>query len=232
MDDPQPTGRIRVLVVDDHPVFRRGLLSVLADDADLEVTGAVGTGKEALSSAIEHRPDVVLLDLNLTDLNGIEVTSRLVAQGFSGKVLILTMYDDEVALVAALQAGARGYLLKGATQDEILAGIRAVSSGGMVFGSGVAPTIADRLTGITSQRPKKALGLSERETEILALIADGRSNADIARVLFLSDKTVRNHITSVFSKIGVTDRAAAIARAREIGLQTRAAELPWEAPDP
>jgi DNA-binding NarL/FixJ family response regulator len=232
MNDPQPTGRIRVLVVDDHPVFRRGLLSVLADDADLEVTSAVGTGKEALSSALEHRPDVVLLDLNLTDLNGIEVTSRLVAQGFSGKVLILTMYDDEVALVAALQAGARGYLLKGATQDEILAGIHAVSSGGMVFGSGVVPTIADRLTGITSQRPKKALGLSERETEILALIADGRSNADIAHVLFLSDKTVRNHITSVFSKIGVTDRAAAKARAREIGLQTRAAELPWEAPDP
>jgi len=141
------------------------------------------------------------------------------------------MYDDDVALVAALQAGASGYLLKGATQDEILAGIHSVFSGGMVFGSAVAAKIAGRLTELAPQRPTRALGLSERETEILGLIADGHSNADRARTHFLSDKTVRNHITNIFSKMGVTDRVAAIARAREIGLQTRAADLPWEAPD-
>jgi DNA-binding NarL/FixJ family response regulator len=230
MSDPERREGIRVLVVDDHPVFRRGLLSVLADADDIDVTAAVGTGEEALTAVSEQRPDVVLLDLNLADLNGIEVTNRLAAQGFAGSVLILTMYDDEVALIAALHAGARGYLLKGATQDEILAGIRSVVTGGMVFGSAVAATVAGRLMGLAPQRPTRALGLSERETEILSLIADGRSNTDIARTLFLSEKTVRNHITNVFSKIGVTNRVAAIERARDSGLQTRATGLPWEAP--
>jgi DNA-binding NarL/FixJ family response regulator len=228
MADRAEGAGIRVLVVDDHPVFRRGLLSVLSDADDVDVVAAVGTGQDALTAATDQRPDVVLLDLNLTDLNGIEVTKRLTAQGFTGAVLILTMYDDEVAVVAALDAGARGYLLKGAAHEEILAGIRSVAAGGMVFGSNVTATIAARMLGSAAGHPARILGLTERETEILALIADGHSNPAIARELFLSDKTVRNHITNIFTKIGVTNRTAAIERARATGLARRGAGLPWE----
>lgn len=229
MSELEHDGSIRVIVVDDHPVFRRGLLGVLADADDIEVTATVGTGEEALTAISHDQPDVVLLDLNLPDMSGIEVANRLASRNFHGSVLILTMYDDDVALVGALQAGARGYLLKGATQNEIVAGIRSVVAGGMVFGSAVAATVADRLLGSDAHRLTRVLGLTERETEILRLITGGRTNSEIARSLFLSDKTVRNHITNIFAKIGVKDRAAAIEQGRRHGLDTGADDLPWEA---
>lgn len=226
MTTPVPAP-IRVLVVDDHPLFLRGMQAVLAETAEVEVVAAVGTGADALRSAAELRPDVVLLDLHLPDLNGVEVTQRLHAGGFGGAVLILTMYDDDQALSATLAAGARGYLLKGSTSAEVLAGIRAVHGGGLMFGASVAERV---LTGLAHPPPVAAVpGLSAREVEILELIAEGRANADIARRLFLSEKTVRNHISSIYAKLGVADRAEAIARARRAGLdRTGGDRRPWQ----
>src|SRR5665647_246018 len=208
--------RIRLLVVDDHPVFRRGLLAVLSDAEDIQVVGAVGTGSEAIEAAAELAPDIILLDLNLPDTNGIDVTKRLVGSGVSGQVLVLTMYAEDAALVSAMDAGARGYLLKGASQGEIVSGIRSVASGGMVFGAQVSA--ADR---------RHLPALTAREEEVLALMADGRTNTDIAQRLVLSDKTVRNHITNLFAKLGVTDRREAVSLARKAGLGAHNGTLPW-----
>jgi DNA-binding NarL/FixJ family response regulator len=138
------------------------------------------------------------------------------------------MYEDDVAVLAAMRAGARGYVLKGATQEEIVAGIRAVANGGMVLGAAAASAVAQRLTASSPSTAAKDLGLTERESEILGLMVDGRRNTEIARTLFLSEKTVRNHITNIFTKLGVTDRAAAVVRAREGGLRSSDRELPWQ----
>jgi DNA-binding NarL/FixJ family response regulator len=228
-EDERPR-RIRVVLVDDHPIFRRGLLGALEDAHDVEIVASVSDGDEALDAIVAQRADVVLLDLNLPRLNGIEVTARLTAQGFAGAVLILTMYEDDVAVLAALRAGARGYLLKGATQEEIVTGIRAVASGGMVLGAAAVSAVANRLTESAPATAVRDLGLSEREGEVLSLMVEGRRNSEIARTLFLSEKTVRNHITNVFTKLGVADRAAAVARARERGVRTGDRELPWQVP--
>ena len=216
--------RIRLLVVDDHPVYRRGLLAILSDAEDIDVVGAVGTGTEAIEAAAELAPDIMLLDLNLPDTNGIDVTKRLVASGFSGQVLVLTMYAEDAALVSAMEAGARGYLLKGASQEEIVSGIRSVVAGGMVFGAQVSAQVAAR---VTAGDRRHLPALTAREEEVLALMADGRTNTDIARRLVLSDKTVRNHITNLFAKLGVTDRRDAVSLALEAGLGAQGGTLPW-----
>jgi DNA-binding NarL/FixJ family response regulator len=210
---------LRVLAVDDHPVYLRGVVATLKDAEGIELCGTAATAAEAVEAVTREQPDVVLLDLNLPDGHGVEVTRTLREQGFAGAVLMLTMYEDEVALRAALEAGARGYLVKGADQDEIVGAVRAVAHGGVVVG----PQLADALTGMLAGRgagaPRRVAGLSERESEILGLIARGRTNAQIARDLVLSDKTVRNHITSIFAKLGVSDREQAGARARDLGLR-------------
>ena len=211
--------RLRVLAVDDHPVFLRGLVATLEDADGVELCGTAATAAAAREAVARDRPDVVLLDLNLPDGNGVEVTRRLRADGWSGAVVILTMYEDEVALRAALEAGARGYLVKGADQDEIVGAVRAVAHGGVVVGPQLADALAGMLAGRHADAPRRVAGLSERETEILGLIARGRTNAQIARDLVLSANTVRNHITSIFAKLGVTDREQARARASELGLR-------------
>ena len=210
---------LRVVAVDDHPVFLRGLVACLEDAPDVEIAGLATDGESALAVISETDPDVVLLDLNLPGLDGIGVLERLRADGRLLPVLMLTMYEDERGLRAALDAGARGYLLKGSDQAAILAGLRSVVAGGVVVGR----ELADRLTslvvdGSRPASPRRVGGLSERETEVLALIAAGRSNTEIVRELVVSAKTVRNHITHIFTKLGVTNRDEAVARARELGL--------------
>ena len=209
---------LRVVAVDDHPVFLRGLVACLEDAPEVEIAGLATTGAHALETIGETDPDVVLLDLHLPDLDGIEVVRRLRAAGSTCPVLLLTMVEDERALRAALEAGARGYLLKGSDQEAIVAALRTVVDGGVVVGRELADRLAALVAGLPPTIPPRVAGLSERESEVLRLIAAGRSNPEIARELVVSAKTVRNHITHIFTKLDVEDRAGAVARARELGL--------------
>ena len=196
---------IRVLVVDDHPLFRDGLTSLLGTVEYIDVVGSVGDGHSAVRRALELRPDVVMMDLNLPGLPGLEATRQILADLPECGVLVLTMLADEASVVASLRVGARGYLLKEAAQDEVLAAIRTVAAGGAVYG----PKVAARLLG--SDRPGD---LTTRESEVLALLADGLSNSEIARELRLSVKTVQNHVSHVLAKLQVRDRTQAALRMR------------------
>jgi DNA-binding NarL/FixJ family response regulator len=209
---------LRAVLVDDHPVFRQGL-RMLLEDLGVDVVADVADGAAGVSAAVEHRPEVVLMDLQMPGMSGVEATRRLNAEVPETKVLVLTMVDEDQAVFAAVEAGAVGYLLKGAGQDEIGRALAAVAAGQSVYGPEVARRLRSFLTsGATATRPVPFPALSDREREVLTLIAEGISNGDIARRLFLSDKTVRNYVSSIFSKLGVESRAAAIVRAREAGL--------------
>ncbi|WP_328518686.1 response regulator transcription factor [Kribbella sp. NBC_00359] len=210
---------IRVLVADDHPVFRRGLVGVLTEEPEVEVVGEAGDGDAAMALAAELGPDVVLMDLHMEGTGGIAATRRLTAELPDIAVLVLTMLDDEESLHSALRAGARGYLVKGASGDRILQAVRAVAAGEAVFGADVAGLVLGRLISERrTVRPGPFPMLTDREEEILTLMSHGRTNIEIARRLVVSDKTVRNHITNIFAKLGVADRSQAIIRARDAGL--------------
>jgi DNA-binding NarL/FixJ family response regulator len=198
---------IRVLVVDDHPLFRDGLIGLLATVPDVEVVGSAGSGEEAVRLACETGADVVLMDLNLPGVPGLEATRQIVART-DARVLVITMVDDDESVVAALRVGARGYVLKGAAQEEVLAAIRNVAGGGVVFGAGAAERV------LAGGRSRYGADLTEREAQVLALVADGRSNAEIARDLGLSVKTVQNHVSRVLAKLQVRDRTQAALRMR------------------
>jgi DNA-binding NarL/FixJ family response regulator len=198
---------IRVLVVDDHPLFRDGLAGLLATVDDVDVVAAVGDGEEAVRACVESPADVVLMDLNLPRMSGLEATRRIVALDPAPAVLVLTMVDDDDTVTAALRVGARGYLLKGAVQEEVLAAIRTVASGGAVFGAGAARRLL-------SERPRGTEALTAREAEVLALVAQGHSNPEIASELGLSLKTVQNHVSRVLVKLQVRDRTQAALRMR------------------
>lgn len=202
---------IRVLVVDDHPLFRDGLAGLLATVDDVEVVEAVGDGEAAVRSASRHLPDVVLMDLNLPRTSGLEATRRIVATCPGVAVLVLTMVDDDASVVAALEVGARGYVLKGAAQEEVLAGIRTVAGGGVVLGAGAAQRM---LAGGAAGRPGPGQGLTPREAEVLAMIGQGLSNPEISRELGVSLKTVQNHVSQVLAKLQVRDRTQAAFRVR------------------
>ncbi len=209
---------IRVLIADDHPVFRFGLRALLASEPHTEVIGEATTGDEAIKLAAALQPDVVLMDLNMPGPNGIEATRRIAQQCPQIGILVVTMFDDD-SVFAAMRAGARGYILKGAEGEETLRAIRAVAHGEAIF----SPTIARRLmqhfaAPASGPSPPPFSELTEREHEVLDLMAQGYTNTAIAERLYMSPKTVRNHVSTIFSKLQVSDRTQAAIRAREAGL--------------
>ncbi len=211
---------IRVMVVEDHPVFAEGLVALFRDLPEVEVVGVAGTGEAAVELVDQVVPDVVLMDLHLPGISGIEATSRITARHPGVAVLALTMLSDDASILAAVRAGARGYLLKEATPADIVRSLEAVASGQVVFGAATGSRVLAALTA-SAVRPRPVPELTERELEVLDLVAAGLTNNAIARRLYLSEKTVRNHVSNIFAKLGVSDRAAAVARARDAGLGGR-----------
>jgi DNA-binding NarL/FixJ family response regulator len=210
---------VRVLIADDHAVVREGLRAVLGSEPDMEVVGEAATGKEVLERAADLRPDVILMDIQMPGINGIEATRRIIAANQEIGVVILTMYEDDDSIFSAMRAGARGYVLKGAHPSQILKVLRAVADGEAYFGPEIARRLMDFFSAPKPPSPAEAFPeLTTRERDILDLIAQGHSNAKIARRLYLSPKTVGNHISHIFTKLQVADRAQAIIRAREAGM--------------
>jgi DNA-binding NarL/FixJ family response regulator len=208
---------ITVMVADDHPVVRSGLRALLGSIEGLTVVGDADNGHEAVRQAVEKRPDVLVMDIQMPELDGIRATQLITRDAPEVAVLMLTMYQDDDSVFSAMRAGARGFLLKGAGQDEIVRAIRAVAAGEAIFG----PGIARRVLGFFAAPPVSRAPfpeLTDREHEVLDLIADGRPNGEIGRRLGISPKTVANHISSIFTKLQVADRAQAIVRARDAGL--------------
>jgi DNA-binding NarL/FixJ family response regulator len=207
---------ITLILADDHPVFASGLRAVFDAEADLTVLAVATTGREAVQAATEYQPDVAVLDLNMPDGDGLWVCGQLRAAGSTTRALILTMYDDDENVLAALRAGAYGYTLKGSGPDELVAAVRSIARGEALFGAGIAARMLSHFgrTATASPFPQ----LTEREHEVLGLLAAGRDNAAVARRLGVSSKTVRNHVSNIITKLQVPDRSGAIIRARDAGL--------------
>ncbi len=209
---------LRVLVVDDHPLYRDGLVTAISTMPEVDVVGTAADGLEAIAEAARLTPDVVVMDLHMPRLNGIEATRRIVADQPAVAVLVLTMLDGDDSVFAAMRAGARGYLVKGADRQEIRQALDAVARGGVVFSAGIATRVLGFFAGGGSSPAVPFPELTEREREILDLVARGLTNTEIASRLVLSPKTVRNHVSNVFGKLQVASRAEAVAQARDAGL--------------
>jgi DNA-binding NarL/FixJ family response regulator len=210
---------LRVVIADDHPVFRSGLLALLGVEPGIDVVGEARTGVEAVGLASELQPDLVLMDLHMPDLDGVAATKQITHTSPHIAVLVFTMFDDDDSVFAAMRAGARGYLLKGTNQAEMLHAVHVVGAGGAMFGPAIAQRVIEFFARPRpSSVPLAFPQLTDREHEILDLLAQGHSNATIATRLRISDKTVRNHVSNIFAKLAVADRAQAIARARDAGL--------------
>ncbi len=207
---------IRVLVADDHPIVRAGIVALLGDVVDVEVVSSVASGEAAVEAAATLHPDVVLMDLRMPGIGGVAATERIVRDVPGARVVVLTTYETDDAILEAIGAGARGYLLKAAPEREIVAGIRSVAAGATVLAPELAAALARGV-----QRDRAAPRLSPREVEVLALVADGESNPSIARRLHLGEATVKTHLLHAFEKLGVDDRTRAVVRAMELGLLPR-----------
>jgi DNA-binding NarL/FixJ family response regulator len=215
---------IKLIIADDHKLFREGLKALLSITDDIEIIGEAGDGETTLEKCKQLQPDIILMDINMPGINGIQVTQSLVEQFPRTGIIMLTMLEDDASIFAAMRAGARGYLLKGADPSEVLSVIRAVAEGQALFGPAIAARLMNYFKELNSKPYPTHMDtpfpeLTERELEVLRLISRGHNNQEIAQKLVLSPKTIRNHITNIFSKLQVADRAQAIVRARQAGVQ-------------
>jgi DNA-binding NarL/FixJ family response regulator len=210
-------GKIRVVIADDHPVVRDGLSALLASVPSITVAGVAANGRDAVRAAVTLRPDVLVMDIQMPEVTGVAAAREisLVAPGVA--VLMLTMFDDDYSVLAAMRAGARGYVLKGAQQEEIVRAIQAVAAGEAIFGPGIARLVLN-LASAPSAPEVPFPDLTSKERQVLDLMAAGARNAEIARRMSIAPKTVANHISAIFAKLQVTDRGEAIIRARDAGL--------------
>jgi DNA-binding NarL/FixJ family response regulator len=211
---------LRVLLVDDHPMMREGLRALLTTLPGMTVVGECGDGESAFAMALDLQPALILMDLNLPKLSGIEATRRITQANPQIAILVLTMLEDDDSVFGAMRAGARGYLLKGAGKEEVIRAISVVAAGEAIFSPQIAQRLVQYFGNMRPIIPESAFPeLTEREREVLALIVDGKSNPQIAELLALSPKTVSNHISTIFSKLQVLDRAQAVTRARHMGVE-------------
>lgn len=217
MSRPQDAS-LRIVVADDHPVVRAGLTALLSSLPDIEIVGTATNGREAVREVVTTRPDVALLDLKMPELDGIAATREIARVAPEVGILVLTMYDDDDSVFSAMRAGARGYLVKGVEQDDIVRAIRSVAAGEAIFGPGVAQRVLGFLTTPPAKDPAAFPELTPREHDVLDLLAAGLSNPRIAERMGLAPKTVANNVSSIFAKLQVADRAQAIVRARKAGL--------------
>jgi DNA-binding NarL/FixJ family response regulator len=214
-----PDEPLRILIADDHPLFRSGMRALLAAEPAMEVVGEATSGDEVIDMASALQPDVVLMDIQMPGVEGIEATRRILYISPHIRILMVTMFDDDHSVFTAMRAGARGYILKGATPETIVRAIQAVGRGEAIFSSAIATRMLDFFAHLQPTAFPHALPeLTDREREILNLIAQGQSNATIAKQLALSPKTVSNYVSNIFGKLQVADRAQAMLRAREAGL--------------
>jgi len=211
---------IPVMIADDHQLFRDGLRALLMSAADMEVVGEAATGREAITLAAKTNPQVILMDIQMPDMDGIAAAREITTTNPDVNVLMVTMFEDDQSVFAAMRAGARGYVLKGAKHEEMLRAIRAASSGEAIFSPGIAERMMNFFATGRSATPVESFDdLTDREREVLTHLARGESNAEIAQALTISVKTVRNHVSNILSKLQVVDRAQAAIRAREAGLK-------------
>jgi DNA-binding NarL/FixJ family response regulator len=219
--------QIRVLLADDHPVVRQGLATIVSLEEDMEVVGQAGSGLEAVRLATSSRPDVILMDLQMPDIDGVEAIGRIHGLHPDVRILILTIYHDEEHVLAGIRAGAHGYLIKDATPDELLQAIRAVYRGEAVLGNAVTATVLATFRTLVQSNATPARDnqaglpqelLTPREQEVLALLANGRSNQDIAESLVVSVRTVKVHVSNILAKFSASNRTQAVAKARQRGL--------------